>query len=279
MFSLKEKNTFLIVKDRIIEEILTDVLGKSIQKYTKTHYSIYIWSPWNPKDKMKYQVGDKLSPFQNKNLILYKRKDKMKKRTYSRPKKESFPDGIISEWFKRLNQEKINQVKTRSEKIFNNMDTYYRVYHHSFKMYWMRDYSFQLFHLLNYLVGQDFNPNFDEANFDDLMEKTNLYSFVLQKTMKKMEEIPFTMEQNEPDLWYQDSAHLLGSMLLLKKTLEAFIQFSQDFLDKKGLFYRESKTLHDYEALVIDCYKPIHDLRGLREKAELIESEVLACAK
>lgn len=274
------KSSFLVVKNGVIEKIIKSTGNQDIlaEYKNKIDVKIYQWHSFIGQVPPKLKIGDSFIP-KGYEWSLIKRVGKIpkpNKRKYGWDKFD-LKEEYITKWFSTLTKEKVDSVKSITKKVVGNKDLYYRAYHHSFKMYWMRDASMELYQALNYLIGQEDKLEIKEAS--ELMKYNFLYSFVLQKNMERVKDIEFVTYCNEQNLWTQDAINLMGSMMLLQQTIESFVKFSEDFLNKEGLLFREDRTLRDYEALVIDCYNPLSNLRGLREDANKIEELIKSYAK
>jgi hypothetical protein len=164
-------------------------------------------------------------------------------------------------FFTNINQKRINKAKMLLKELSKDKDVYYRIMHHSYKMYWLKEYSIQL---LNEIISLCDQKEFKAQNNYELIEKLLSMGFsqILLNIVISILNTNFTSRRNKVDLWANDAIVLAGTFSILKEYLLFIIQFSQDLLNNVNILQTDRNTLLPHEAGFMDIWLPIRPLRN-----------------
>ena len=165
-------------------------------------------------------------------------------------KKEKEDERITLEFFRSIDFSKVTtEPKMLSLDERWLLDTTYRIYHHSFKMYYFRDYAFEALKEMFSILGEK-----DFSNMESLLEKWNLDP-LLKKAYKTIKDLKFDLSKNDQDIWYAESISLTGCFFHIgmvtyatqKFIYELKMNFSKSILSGSGI-------LESHEALFLESW-------------------------
>lgn len=168
---------------------------------------------------------------------------------------------LRTNYFYKLNSEELINAKKVLKTLREDKDIFYRIVHHSYKMYWARNYSLSL---LEQIITICDHAEFKITTNEELVKKLISMEFspIIVQSVLNLLNTNFIMYKNRTDLWALDSAILFGSFSILLEMLDFLIQFSEDLLSGASIFFTENKFLKTHEAGAMDFWYPIRALRS-----------------
>lgn len=134
----------------------------------------------------------------------------------------------------------------------------YRFFHHSFKVYWMRDHiikkAHQLLRLLNIKSG-DLPDEVIQSCIDN--DINQLINMILLDTAERF----FTMNRNNNNAWVMDGPKLFGNFLILEKSVQSLISFMEETQKQKGVIFGDGNIIGWDEGTIIYLWKPLNLIR------------------
>lgn len=170
-------------------------------------------------------------------------------------------DQLRENFFSNLNKKRINKAKKMLKDLSKDKDVYYRIFHHSYKMYYSKDYSIKIMEEIISLCDQ---KEFHAKNNEDLIFKMQSMGFsqILVSMMINLLNTNFTRSRNKVDLWAMDATTLFGTLSILTELLSFTISFSDDLIKSKSIFESDRSVLTAYEAGFMDAWRPVRILRN-----------------
>jgi hypothetical protein len=149
-----------------------------------------------------------------------------------------------------------------------NYDYTYRIYHGSFKMYYMADNTLILWDKIIYLFGLDTYiekesgrdqklriKEFNKHVNHNLRQLNKLgISPVLERQLKLLKGKVFTFSKNRGD-WGKEGVILAGLYKISQEIVESILIMLIDWKNKNGILWGEQNILSEHEALVMSTMK------------------------
>lgn len=160
----------------------------------------------------------------------------------------------------------VNEIKQElSEKNYvdhiNQLN--YRFFHHSYKVYWLREHvikkAHQLLRLLNLQCGTDPEEIIKFCIDQKINEKIVA---ILLDTADRV----FTNDRNKETSWITDGSRLFGNFTILEKSILSLIKFIEETQKGNGVIFGKGKALTWDEGTIIYLWKPLNMIRYNTDK-------------
>ena len=185
-----------------------------------------------------------------------------------------------------------NHERLMNDFLENSWSTYdltYRVYHKSFKMYYMAENALDIWQLLLEVVGiksfEDFEvwAKDNDVNEENIREKRKEYwilkvryvsrklnligaTSLLVDQVKSLKSLYFEMTKNGKP-WLKDSLALVGQYHIARQTVECVFEMLKDWKQEKGMLFSDRRVLGEKEALAMETFY-CFSIRYMKNKDE-----------
>lgn len=192
-------------------------------------------------------------------------KGKYDKRTRSEEQERS----RCLEYFRRLDFNRVDASLQKAQELaadpWMTVDSVYRIFHHSFKMY-------SRFHQATYLyVSYMLQPVYHHASFvhktkecdnenvafDQVIYELD-YWFVdpiLLNFMKVVKDVKFTLDRNDKEFWFADARDLVSAYFMAQNVCLSTLTALQRMGQKKGFLWAEKPVVLDgHDSLFLEAW-------------------------
>lgn len=194
-----------------------------------------------------------------------------------RKAEEARLDEIGLRFFKNIDCSKIDAARQNigtiiEEKEFPYLrESVYRVFHQSYKMYYLREYGFrilaELFRPLGFekpfVSNYGFNQKGASEWVDGVLGEFRSWGFeaIMNQTVEDLYKTTFTMERNLPSKWYDDTRQLTSSFFMIQNVAIGSLNAMDRIKNKTFLLYEEPRGLDWDEALFMEAWESLSRLR------------------
>ena len=163
------------------------------------------------------------------------------------------------EFFSKLDLSKIedslNEVQKEASEV---QDVTYRIYHHSFKMYYFRLQTFILFSKVLGALGETF-PEIKEKNEDEVFSSIVArleYWFLDEEIITLLKELVATKFslKDQQERWPVDTKTLTSAYFISREVVLATLMSMKNIKDKKEGFLWKMGWLSTEDALVLEVW-------------------------
>lgn len=267
---------FLVANSWEILEVRQENLKNSPRFWESPEYNdkqILQWvsekAPWTIGTKLplefngEYRLVKTVIPLKEKETTLEQKREERK--LWDEKEKQGKID--LEKYLKDYSLERTNKAKKLlSDYEDSDEEVYYRVFYNSFKMYRLRDQTFQIAQEMINLV-QNTDKNY--TTLEELMQdfERSWFDKTLTIGLKKIIDTQFTLDKNESQRWAEDAFVLFSVYNLFFRALKFLVDFNEK-LDKKTLFLFEDKryAIDWVEAGAMEVWLPLRSLRYVDEK-------------
>ncbi len=267
---------FLVANSWEILEVRQENLKNSPRFWESPEYEtkqILQWvsekTPWTVGTKLplefngEYRLVKTVIPLKEKETTLEQKREERK--LWDEKDKQGKID--LEKYLKDYSLERTNKAKKLLSDYENSdEEVYYRVFYNSFKMYRLREQTFQIAQEMINLV-QNTDKNY--TTLEELMQdfERSWFDKTLTIGLKKIIDTQFTLDKNESQRWAEDAFVLFSVYNLFFRALKFLVDFNEK-LDKKTLFLFEDKryAIDWVEAGAMEVWLPLRSLRYVDEK-------------
>lgn len=205
-----------------------------------------------------------------------------------RKEEEARLDAIGLRFFEKLDCSKIDEARKKVNELLADdrfpyiRESVYRIFHHSFKMYHLREYGFQILAELFRPLGFTC-PELDWEGkwIDSVLAEYRTWglSNEMNRAVEDLYKTVFTLDRNDPDKWYEDLRQLSASFFLIQHVTIGTLNAMDLVKNKTFLVFEKPRSLHWDEALLMDAWDSLSSVRfdsEYRQKVkEILESKAL----
>lgn len=157
---------------------------------------------------------------------------------------------------------------------FTFFDSIYRVYHHSFKMY----YRFP--DLAKDAVRCMFEP-LGETDFTDVPQMLDKWGMDEQfkKAYQKLSSMKFDHSKNEPEIWFKEAVELVGCCILILGVAHSTLVFLQGVAQEKSILHTGPRVLNEHEATFLEAWESVGSVLRYNNDKETAKECLLALDK
>jgi hypothetical protein len=210
------------------------------------------------------EIGDYLPNLDYTSRLILIRNSKTKEVDFSslpfKKQDDSKLLNLLINYSRNLSKEKIETLKSRLNglNLINDNEVFYRCIYHSFKMYRLRESSVELAKILLETVGVTPNNN-NYQMIDQLVDSefSDILIFLLESSINS----GWSRDRNFLPNWVEDAQKIFSANVILFKSAQFLLEFSEELLEKKGVFFDETRILTWTQAGAMETWDVLGGVR------------------